>query len=552
MNLSYLLRLIRTLWYVPPLQLGARLWAYGKRFYHQTPLYPLLLEKENVSSEQTLTPPNVWPGDEAKGQAIAKKGDFTFVGRTVRMAQEMNWLPGETPLLWRFNLHYWDWLADLKAARERETAQQLVEDWLLNCDRYHPVIWHPYPLSLRLVNGLIYGKWILTGASPSLEEAYWGSLQRQASHLSQNLEWDVNGNHLLKNIKALIFAGLCLPGRQSLFLEGQKLLLGALKKQILADGSHYERSPLYHVQVLQDLLDIQALLRKARFKRPAQLEDALDKMAEALAFYRYPDGKLALMNDSAEGSKKLLDVLAKKCGAVDEPGTLPDAGFVRLAKGSITLVMDVGRPGMNGEYPGHAHAQALAFELCVGKERIFVNRGTYAYQDPLRAALRATSAHNTVVVDGQNSAEVWGQFRMGRRPTRVEYQAKDKENQIVASHNGYRFLGVKHERRLTLSTDGLVLVGEEILAGKGKTPHRVKAYFHVHPDVKVRLKDEQHVLLTAKSGQKMEFAVKNGRIYANESAYAPQFGELQPAQQLVVQGTWRQGAHIEWIFRVQS
>jgi uncharacterized heparinase superfamily protein len=552
MTLSYLLRLIRTLWYVPPLQLGARLWARGKQLYYQTPLYPLLLEREHVSSELTLTPPELWPGDKERGEAIAKKGDFTFVGRTVRMEQDINWLPGEASLLWRFHLHYWDWLADLKAAHARETAQQLVEDWLLNCDRYDPVVWHPYPLSLRLVNGLIHGKWLLTGASPNLVEAYWGSLQRQASHLFQNLEWDVNGNHLMKNIKALIFAGLCLPGRQSFFLEGQKMLLNALKKQVLPDGSHYERSPLYHVQVLEDLLEIQALLRKVQLKRPAQLEDALDKMAEALAFYRYPDGKLALMNDSAEGNKKHLSALAKKCGAVEAPDILSDAGFVKLEQGLITLMMDVGRPGMNGEYPGHAHAQALAFELCVGEERIFVNRGTYAYQDPLRLTLRGTSAHNTVVVDGENSAEIWGQFRMGRRPTRVEYQVKNDKNQIVARHNGYRFLGVGHERKLKLSADGLVLMGEETLIGKEKSSHRVKAHFHIHPDVKVKLKDEQHVLLTAKSGKNMEFTVKNARIYANESAYSPQFGEKVSTQQLVVQGSWRKGCHIEWILRVQS
>ena len=129
-----------------------------------------------------------------------------------------------------------------------------------------------------------------------------------------NLEWDLRGNHLFKNIKALMFAGLGLHGRQSLFLEGQKLLLQELSVQVPADGAHFEKSPLYHVQVLEDLLEITILYRKAKLKIPPQLTAAIERMGTALAFYVYPDGGLPLFSDSIEGDKVWLATLLKKNG----------------------------------------------------------------------------------------------------------------------------------------------------------------------------------------------------------------------------------------------
>ncbi|MFZ2620053.1 MAG: heparinase II/III family protein, partial [Alphaproteobacteria bacterium] len=401
---------------VPPMQLVARIWARLKGLYHRTPLYPMLLEREEFPLKPALTIPLTRTGNAARGKALAEKGDFTFVGRTIRMpydmGQRVNWQPVEAERLWVFNLHYWDWLADLHAADARDTALKLVEDWLLECDAYQNTIWHPYPTSLRLVNALQYAPWVLKEASPALIDAYWSSLHRQASFLEDNVEWDVRGNHLIKNIKALMFTGLGLPNRQSLFLNGQKLLQQELAHQIPADGAHFERSPMYHVQVLEDVLDIQALYRKAQLKVPPYLTAAIERMASALAFYMYPDGKLPLMNDSHEGDVEHLAALARKVGVPDAlPVELSEAGFVRLQKGDMMVMLDAGK--IPAQQPGHAHAEALAIELCMGEERVVVNCGTFAYQHPLRQPLRGTMAHSTVCVDEEDSAAVWAQHRVG-------------------------------------------------------------------------------------------------------------------------------------------
>ena len=81
-----------------------------------------------------------------------------------------------------------------------------------------------------------------------------GSLARQLRFLERNLELDLGGNHLIKNIKALLWAGRFFENGEAARWQakGETLLRRELEEQILADGMHYERSPAYHGQVFVD------------------------------------------------------------------------------------------------------------------------------------------------------------------------------------------------------------------------------------------------------------------------------------------------------------
>lgn len=562
------MRVLRTVRHIPARMWWARAASRMRRLYYRTPLYPILQERDIFPAGQNLTPQVLTLGSKTHAASILESRTFTFNGETHELTENTGWLPQNATHLWQFHLHYWDWLGDLKAApkasKAQPVAQALVRDWLLQCDQYHPVMWHPYPTSLRIVNMLVYANWVLENAKDDLQEAYWQSLNRQVSYLVHNLEWELEGNHLIKNIKALIYAGLCLTGRQSLFLEGQKLLLSQLSAQILPDGTHYERSPMYHAQVLQDVLEIQMLIRQAGGKAAPQLVEMIDRMGTALQTLRAGDGGLFQMHDGAEGHVKHIQNLLKQTDAGDTPQELPNGGYARLSHGSahknMLVLCDVG--GLTpAENPGHAHAQTLCFELAVGAERIFVNRGTYAYQTPKRTELRSTASHNTVAINGGNSAEVWGQFRVGRRPTKVTYArtpTADGGHKIVASHNGYRHAKLVHHRALEMSGDGSIFMGEDTLTPTNKRATfapkngstRVRGYFHVHPSVTCKLLNETQARLTAPSGLKLDFTIKNARLFTQPSTYAAQFGEEVDTTCLVLQPNFRTGTQFSWKLEV--
>lgn len=553
-------RLIRTLRYVPPRALAWRVRAKALQMYYRMPFAGLGALALKAAPHVAFVGPELVPGDVERGKDLAL-GRFTLAGlpQTLRLPDDthgMDWFPPRVSPLGIFELHYHEWLADLKAAGARETAQRLVGDWLMQFGSYHPVAWHPYPTSLRLVAWLTHGNWLLEGAPDDMKEAFAFMLARQLAYLDKNCEYDLGGNHLLKNLKALVYGGFALEGQQELRTRALAEFLRELDAQILPDGTHFELSPMYHAQVLRDAMEVRAFVRKATGSSNTALDAAVHKLGTTLAFFCHGDGKLALFNDAAELTQPYVQTLLRQSGADDAPSLLPDAGFARVQRGKTLLLFRAGQVGPD-ENPGHAHADTLSFELSYGKERIITNQGTYAYQDRLRNTLRGTAAHSTVDVEGQNSAEVWGNFRVGRRPTQVVLDAKAPEGGdvvLLGAHNGYRHLGVRHARKIVVAADGTRLRGEDELIDapsfltsllrlitQSRPPARIMAHFPLHPTVDARLISEQEAELTLPGGSTWRFTIASGRLDMKDSRYAPQFGTLMTSRQIIIHGRLLKG-----------
>ena len=83
----------------------------------------------------------------------------------------------------------------------------------------------------------------------------WSSVREQANHLQRRLEWHLLGNHLFENGVALAVVGSCFahPEAASWRRTGIKVLERELPEQVLADGGHFERSPMYQQRILHGL-----------------------------------------------------------------------------------------------------------------------------------------------------------------------------------------------------------------------------------------------------------------------------------------------------------
>lgn len=502
------MRLWRTLRHLRPSQVAHRLWYRARLPYFRTaPAWRLLGEER---AAPVLAPPH-HPGDEANGRLILT-GRIRLVGLEGPVD---GWAPPDLPLLWRFTLHYFEWLADLRALGNegREPARALVAQWLARFERFDPVAWHPYPLSLRLVSWLAHAEFLCQGADAAFTDAFHRSLHRQARHLERVWERDVGGNHLIKNLKAAITCALCLSGHEGTLAGALRVLEQETGRQILADGCHYERSPSYHYQVLGDLEDLAALFREP----PPFLTDAIARMRPAAAFFVMAPGVLAQFNDgTADGPIHPFE------GPV--PAALPDAGYWRLEDGAARLLVDCG-PCCPDDLPAHAHADTLSFELFDGTDPLVVNCGTYAYQDPAwRNRFRGTAFHSTLSVDDGDSAEVYGGFRLGRRPGR--FQAECAGGRFTGEFDGWSHLGLTHRRTLGLEAGRLEGCDEVDAAGSGCS-HDLTARFHLHPSVTARV-DGDEIAMSTKGGVVWRFAAPGLVVTLVESRYSPRFHEMQP------------------------
>ena len=161
--------------------------------------------------------------------------------------------------------------------------------------------WRPYNLSLRV------SAWAreLARRGGRLEPAFRArmaaSLAAQLRFLAGHLETDLRGNHLVKNLKALLWGGTVFGGPEAEAWRtlGSNLLASELEEQVLADGCHYERSPPYHGQVLADLIEVRALLPAGSLRD--RLDEALGRMVSVARLLAHPDGLPAGFNDGGLG-----------------------------------------------------------------------------------------------------------------------------------------------------------------------------------------------------------------------------------------------------------
>jgi len=455
---------------------------------------------------------------------------FLLLNQEGRCADGVDWRGTARPPLWTYNLHYFDDLNADDASARRSWHERLMERW---ADENPPGVgigWDPYPVSRRVVNWI---KWSLGGISlpPKIRQ----SLAVQARWLNNRIEFHLQGNHVFANAKALIYAGLYFEGREAeLFLRrGWSLARAEIAEQVLADGGHFERSTMYHAAFLEDLLDIAGVMQAYGRTVDAAWRETVARMMGWLQAMSHPDMNIAFFNDAAFGVSptvtQLRDYgarLGMALEAADPAGLtqLMPSGYVSLHVAPFFLVCDVAPVGPD-HLPAHAHADTLSFEMSCGERRVFVNSGTSEYgSDAERQRQRGTAAHNTLVIDGENSSEVWGAFRVARRArvTVAEARAEDSTFTVVGEHDGFRRLRGRnlHRRSWTLNGRGL-LIEDTIEGGFGDA----QCYFHLHPEIQVSSDSGRELQLSDGRGLRLEVRFEGAAaVDVIDSTWHPEFG----------------------------
>lgn len=475
------------------------------------------------------------------GQSYFPPSRFEFLGEAHEVSA--NWDDPALPLLWRYNLHYFDDLCACSSP-ERVAAQwQLMQRWMAENPAPVGTAWAPYPTSLRIVNWV---KWL--SRQPAFAAQCADNLAAHADVLSQQLEFHLLGNHLFENARALVFAGTWFAGAQADAWRhrGLGILVQQLDEQFLADGAHFERSPMYHATMLWGLLDV---IELASLVSLSDLDSVAGKCREHvsrglswLAAMTHPDGQISFFNDAAFGVAPTLAQLEERASGFDvrpsctlqvaENGGLRledmrASGYWRVRWADAEMIADAAAVGPD-YLPGHAHADTLSFEFSLGGQRVLVNSGTSCYgHSAERQRQRSTSAHNTLEVDGQDSSEVWGGFRVARRAY-VRARAAAPERQgfaLAAAQDGYRRLRgrVMHERRWNCQPGALHV--DDILTGQWG---RARARFYLHPEVAALADGPGRVILQLPSGHTLRFESEGGELDIVPATWHPRFGEQVP------------------------
>lgn len=400
-------------------------------------------------------------------------------------------------------LHYMEFLHRLSDS----VFIGVVSDWIRSNPPYRrgDPAWFSYTVATRII------VWLqeLAVRQSRLDERFLAlvshSLFEQLRFLRRNLELDVRGNHLIRNVRALQWGATAFEGKEALDWQetAWKILVKEIDEQILGDGVHFERSPAYHALVLSELLEIHYLLDDE--DRRSLLRPVLRAMMVAATELTGPAERGALFNDGGEETGPPLSALTSAWERFSEERLEPsplfhlsESGFSGAREEGVYLVLQGGQIGAD-HLPAHAHGDIFSFELTVAGTPVVADSGTYEYAEGhMRAYCRGTAAHSTLTVDGRDQAEFWSQFRVGRRypPTGVALRTRKSSLHFRGTFPGYASLigdDIRHHRRLHWDRRELSLTVRDRVTGQGD--HRVESRIHLHPEIRVEKAGEEIKLI---------------------------------------------------------
>lgn len=302
--------------------------------------------------------------------------------------------------------------------------------------------------------------------------------------------------HLTGEALALFYLGTLLPEFRAAahWREvGKLILLDQLERQILPDGVYFEQTTWYarytaefytHFLILSEinvtlnerdknlvrwklqlLLDFLMHTTRPDGTTPTIGDDDGGRMIPAgslgavndfrptlgtgAALFNRGDYKFVAGSEAAEETFWLLGANGVKqfeSIAAYEPRerskAFPLGGYFvmrdKWSEKSDYLLIDGGTHGaLNG---GHAHADALAFELAVAGKTLLVDPGTFSYADKTaRDYFRASAAHNTLTVDGKSSSQPGGIFdwKTTAEVRGTDFISKPRFDFFEGAHDGF-------------------------------------------------------------------------------------------------------------------
>lgn len=465
--------------------------------------------------------------------------------------------PGQEKL-WLYNLHYFEYLLPLTHNVNEvnfDTASAVLSDWIDNNPIGYGNGWEPYPISLRVVN------WIFFYSAyqhhfendADFQNKFVNSLYQQVVYLTHFMEFHILANHLFENVKSLLIAGLFFQEKKWVD-RGWQLFENELNEQILPDGGHYERSPMYHSIILLGILDVVNIAVSIKQHHSgfslsneaiADLTNTTSKMMHWLQYMSHPDGDIALFSDSALNIAPKPQQIAEYYHAItgktaiNHPTKLPvffeDSGYAIVKFPDYYFAIDGGELGVRYQ-PGHTHCDLFSYEYSYQSQRFIVDSGVGNYQESaLRQKARSVFSHNSVVVNGMEQAEIWKVFRVGRW-IKPEFVSMNKTESGWLWQGRYQNqLNPKkaytHTRKLILN-EHCVLIEDDINV---KNIFKIESLIHLHPDSQIVM-----------SSSELAISINNETIYIlwqNEILnaelkdwfYVPEFGKIQTSQKLVLQ-----------------
>jgi hypothetical protein len=305
-------------------------------------------------------------------------------------------------------------------------------------------------------------------------------------------------NHLVSEATAMYTAGAVLDHRPWRDL-GWRWLNRALQRQISTYGEYIQHSTNYHRLMLQSVLWADAVRRARKDSWPPATHQALSRASHWLFSMIDPesgrtpnlganDGALILPLSSAafEDYRPTVQAAARAFlrtslpqGDWDEMAVWLGLPQARHTAESAAYAAEHLRDKVSWAYlrassfrSRLAHMDQLHLDLWWRGLNLVPDAGTYLYgaPSPWDNPLVSTRVHNTVTIDGRDQMTRGGRFLVLDWAPAYSRHSFVSDTQvpgrILAHHDGYRRMGIRHVRTASLLADGRWQIKDDLVFAK--------------------------------------------------------------------------------------
>jgi len=474
---------------------------------------------------------------------------ITFLNHTIDFGDAIGWNAEQLnhgTRLWKLNLHYHEFLVDVAHVAQQDNGQpyydyllHTINDWIdhnpIGTPGYGQDNWNSYALSLRIVAWIKIFALLGERFNPEFKRRFIVSLLAQVYFLRDNIEFDILGNHLFKNWKALEFASKFF-NIDDFSVYAYKLYKSHLSGQMTKACIHQELSPMYTGIVLEDIAEVMQLTDHYQLIKPQILAGYKNLC------YLINDDQYSFFNDSVNANEvtpaQLEQLFKQIFGDIEQSqGAFNVDGYVGYKDGSEHLIVDLA-PVVLGSQGGHVQCDALSLEWFVNNTKILTNSGVYEYNvGDRRTYSRSTRAHNTVAIEAYEQSEVWGAFRLGRSATtKLLFSSHSaSEFQCEGQVQYYYHKRPLCHKRTVKHQPGLLVINDNLFNSNDTSYNKAMAYFHFHPQFVMQHQSANQIVLANTVGMNVEL-LSEDNIKVEQTPFFDQFGREEQKITVMISG----------------
>jgi len=417
----------------------------------------------------------------------------------------------------------------------------LILKWIKNYPKQKNIAWNSFNCSMRLLNWIrILSNFSENQIDKENLNIIVNSINEQALFIKKNIEHHIPGNHIIMQYFSLWMVSIVFnkwENYDELLIFSEKMLKRELKKEFLPNGFHVEQSFHYHLQIT--LMGLYWLYLSKEFDRfiSERIKNIIKRASEICFEFRLPDGSFPMLSDNCynffnedifsdfENFKFLFNKIFGSCLKTNDNSILElEQQYLLFKNRENYLLFDIGNIGLKCN-PGHGHSDLGNFIFAFNGVPLFIDPGVRNYsnnKDDL--SLKKANSHNTLSVDNDDHAKLWGYFRWAYLPSNLKSRVLNENGKVIFEfeYNAFKHLGgIQHKRILTFNGNELKIFD----TATSKSKHVYKLTFILHPAIGIK-KCEGKIILSnfskewimqVEGDSNFETVIKDQLIYPNYS-----------------------------------